>query len=125
MENFRFIAYRNDENNGYDDSDFYFMILDTVENKIIKHIHSTTRFAGSSKFKYELLDLTQDERRFAIEAKAIEIAKKQVVDKMSYYDVEVGDVDNVTNPRDRSFKEETSNTWRNHFNYVNNFTIII
>ena len=34
----RYVAYRQGENNYYDDSDFYFMIHDRVDNKIIKHV---------------------------------------------------------------------------------------
>tara|TARA_R110000796_G_scaffold192641_1_gene309280 strand:+ start:1041 stop:1547 length:507 start_codon:yes stop_codon:yes gene_type:complete len=107
MKNVRYIAYRDDENNGYNDSDFYFMILDTLDNKIIKHVHSSTRCGGFVDFKHDYLDLTKDERRFEIEAKAVEVAKTQVLDRISNYDVEVGDIVKVTNPRVRSFKEET------------------
>ena len=103
----RYIAYRQDENNYYDDSDFYIMILDTKEEKIIKHVYGTTRFAGSVDFEHDYLDLTQDEKRFEIEKKAKEIAKKQVLERLSNYDVEVGDIVKVTNPRVRNFKGET------------------
>jgi hypothetical protein len=109
MTTSRYIAYRQDENNYYDDSDFYIMLLDTVDNKIIKHIYGTTRFAGSSKFEHEYLDLTQDYKRHEVEKQALEVAKKQILEenRISSYNVEIGDIVKVTNSRVRSFKEET------------------
>lgn len=106
MKKSRFIAYRKDENNRYSDSDFYIMLLDTKEDKVIKHVYATTRFAGCTEFAYDYLDLTQDPKRFKVEKKAVEILKKKF-ETADFYEVEVGDIVKVTNPRARKFKEET------------------
>lgn len=44
----RYIIYYEGENNGYDDSDFYYMAIDTKENTIVKHVYASTRHAGFS-----------------------------------------------------------------------------
>jgi hypothetical protein len=107
--NIRFVVYRQDENNGYDDSDFYYMIHDRVENKIIKHVYGTTRCGGYAKFDGELFMLVDGfTSHYEYEKKFIQpIAKKQVLALISSYDVEIGDIVTVSNPRVRSFKNET------------------
>jgi hypothetical protein len=100
----RFVAYHQDEDNGYDDSDFYIMILDTKEEKIYKHVYGSTRFANAIPFQYEYEDLTSDSGRYEYLEKALEIAKKIVNETITK--VQVGDIVKVTNPRVKSFKGE-------------------
>ena len=126
----RYIAYKNDENNYYDDSDFYLMILDTKENKVIKHIYGTTRFAGSVEFPHEYLDLTNDKLGYEVKKLALEVAKKQVLEekRIPLYDVEIGDIVKVSNPRVRKFKDETfkvesKKSFRLRYGYVGSTTL--
>lgn len=131
----RYIAYREDENNYYDDSDFYIMILDTKEEKIIKHVYGSTRFAGGIDFPHKYLDLTKDEKRFEIEEKAIEIAFNDfdiddtILSSGNTFPVEVGDIVRVTNPRARKFKGETFEVeemkeWKLRYGFVGSTTLI-
>ena len=41
-----FVILSEGENNGYDDSDFYYNLYDVKNHTIVKHIHSTTRGYG-------------------------------------------------------------------------------
>ncbi len=105
----RYVCYRQDENNFYDDSDFYFMIHDRVENKIIKHVYGTTRFGGHVDFPHELHMLIDgfgghgEYENTVVKPITLAAAPEFANNR----DVEVGDIVKVTNPRVRKFKDET------------------
>ena len=105
----RYVCYRQDENNYYDDSDFYFMIHDRVENKIIKHVYGTTRFGGHVDFPHELHMLIDGfGSHHEYENQVVkELALKMAPEFASARDIQIGDIVKVTNPRVRKFKGET------------------
>ena len=109
--NARFVAFYDGENNGYDDSDFYYMILDTVDNKVIKFVHSTTRCYANSKFPYEFVSVVGTPLAQEYMDRAKEVAKVQVLEKLDNNEIgnwgEKGDIVLVTNPRVRKYKAET------------------
>ena len=45
----KFVIISSGENNFYDDSDFYHMVVDTTEQRLFKFIHSSTRFGGEAR----------------------------------------------------------------------------
>lgn len=110
-DNARFVVYYTGENNGYDDSDFYHMILDTVDNKVIKFIYGSTRCGEIAPFPHELNFAVGTPVAAEIETKAKEIAKETVLEKLKNNEIpnygERGDIVLVTNPRVRKHKEET------------------
>ena len=104
----RYIAYYEGENNYYNDSDFYTMLIDTKEKKVIKHVWGSTRFAGSVEFPHEYDDVRSDLKEVEkYEKLATEYAVNEVPKRLARFDYEEGDVVKVTNPRVRKFKGET------------------
>jgi len=104
----RYIAYYEGENNYYHDSDFYTMLVDTKEKKVIKHVWGSTRFGGSVEFPHEYDDVRSDLKEVEkYEKLATEYAVNEVPRRLGSFDLEEGDVVKVTNPRVRKFKGET------------------
>lgn len=96
----RYKIYNDGENNGYDDSDFYYMALDTKENKVIKHVHSSTRHAGFSPLEDSEMCLNDSELIKRVE----NIICKGIDTDLSKFEIFEGDTVKVTNPRVRNFK---------------------
>ncbi len=105
----RYVVYRQDENNYYDDSDFYWMIHDRIDGKIIKHVYGTTRCGGCSEFPHKVHMLVEGfTANYEYEKNVVEpLAIKQVDEYLGSQDIEIGDIVKVTNKRVRNFKDET------------------
>ena len=96
-----FIKYYDGENNHYNESDFYWMILDTENRKIIKHQYASTRHAGFTPFEHELVDKVGDPETFQL---AKEVAEEMAQSVAGHILPIVGDTVKNTNPRARKHK---------------------
>jgi len=99
------------ENNHYDDSWFYFIALDLVNGRVIKHVHSSTTGAGYRDLPNSvMLNNVPDEFHAEVHAIANEaslIQAREYIMANEDYKITVGDTVTVSNPRARKHKGVT------------------
>lgn len=93
------------EHNGYDDSDFYYVGVDTETGMLFKHIYGSTRWAGSQPLEdsIDFSEMIESEGEKAKEQ--FQNAIKNLVDADKT--ILEGDTVIVSNPRARNHKGET------------------
>lgn len=99
------------ENNGYDDSDFFYVGFNARTGDFFKHYHSTTRASGfrdldNSVMVNALSESAQEQAREYFKAACFKEANRLM---NVFYDnvISVGDTVTVTNTKARKFKGET------------------
>lgn len=96
------------EENGYDDSDFYYVGVNIKSGEYFKHYHSTTRGAGhnpldNAAFIGSLSDTLQATVREMFKSSCVAEANRLLSTDLDRW-IDVGDTVKVSNPRARKFK---------------------
>lgn len=104
------VIIRDDENNGYDDSDFYYVGVNVVTGEYFKHYHSSTRHGGYNELLNSVMIsvLAQNVQAEvqAMFAKACIAKATEIMNNDYSYVISTGDTVQVTNTRARKHKGE-------------------
>ena len=95
----KFVIISSGENNFYDDSDFYHMVVDTTEKRLFKFIHSSTRFGGEARItdqdgnicEVAIQDLPSDLKNLACSMASTSAMQQAEALLMQCHDFAIGD----------------------------------